>query len=700
MSEDFHLPDDVNKWPRDPWAVLGVDSNAELSEIRSAYAALIRRFKPEHHPQEFGRIRDAFDRARRSRGHFTGPSHDDPFEPTSPLEPSELEAKMVEQDEATSEKGGKAAFWKTAPGENATKQHEDSEVKAGTSDKEFIGKLLPSSPKTTVAADAQSGDSDGEDDTNNTTDSDSQSASWPDGPSLLELIDAESIDVPEFEYVKFSRRVRRIGGKRDTDADNETSDASPTEVQCGAGESDRSGDRPAIKVIRTSTNILDESTETIETADKQPAESTDSPAEISESAERTDAKTNDDTAADPADKSSSQKEKDDKRPYSGRQRRRPMPVEDRSESAWIQAAKGYPRASYRDHLELLAEAPGKSLIYARLYWLLTLFPELDPALHRCDWLIRGLEATDASRNLLDLALREIDGDANLAAEPRWLDALDLDMPSEKLISLINCRWRGCSRTENWQQIVDDFERFRSRFEYENHETWLRIMLVALDYLVWVDEDQGRELAETIRDELEDSCSDFFELENDLVRSDMLCELEEACTRLEISVTFRSPRIVGLRRLVRDSWNEPAEQLYGQWVEFFVPLVADPLTGLADLSRIERFRPFLMHFINEQVSQLHNARFGYDSLTIPYSLIDSLLTMCDQRERTWSRYTELRSDVLRFCLEHEITISQFVREMPSQTKDRLEHYGALEELQADRSLSCFLMGYRLVYCTEE
>jgi len=55
------LPDDVNRWPDDPFQLLGVPRNADQAAIRRAYAQLIRRFKPEHHPEAFRRIRAAFE---------------------------------------------------------------------------------------------------------------------------------------------------------------------------------------------------------------------------------------------------------------------------------------------------------------------------------------------------------------------------------------------------------------------------------------------------------------------------------------------------------------------------------------------------------------------------------------------------------------------------------------------------------------
>jgi hypothetical protein len=58
---DSSLPDDVNLWSADPYELFGIDRSAGMRELRRAYAALIRRFKPEHHPQQFRRIRDAYE---------------------------------------------------------------------------------------------------------------------------------------------------------------------------------------------------------------------------------------------------------------------------------------------------------------------------------------------------------------------------------------------------------------------------------------------------------------------------------------------------------------------------------------------------------------------------------------------------------------------------------------------------------------
>ena len=65
------LSDNSDDWPINPFDLLGVDSGAERAEVRRAYSGLIRRFRPETHPRQFQRVREAFEKvmaAIESRG--------------------------------------------------------------------------------------------------------------------------------------------------------------------------------------------------------------------------------------------------------------------------------------------------------------------------------------------------------------------------------------------------------------------------------------------------------------------------------------------------------------------------------------------------------------------------------------------------------------------------------------------------------
>ena len=55
------LPVDMNDWPDDPRELLRVNRGASEREVRLAYTRLIRKYRPDTHPAEFRRIRDAYE---------------------------------------------------------------------------------------------------------------------------------------------------------------------------------------------------------------------------------------------------------------------------------------------------------------------------------------------------------------------------------------------------------------------------------------------------------------------------------------------------------------------------------------------------------------------------------------------------------------------------------------------------------------
>ena len=50
--------------PDDPYAVLGLEQDAGAEDVRRAYFRLVRQYPPEAHPDEFKRIREAYETLR------------------------------------------------------------------------------------------------------------------------------------------------------------------------------------------------------------------------------------------------------------------------------------------------------------------------------------------------------------------------------------------------------------------------------------------------------------------------------------------------------------------------------------------------------------------------------------------------------------------------------------------------------------
>ncbi len=55
------LPDDCSFWPGDARTLFGLAPDASRRDLKRAYSKLIRRFKPEHAPEQFRRLREAFE---------------------------------------------------------------------------------------------------------------------------------------------------------------------------------------------------------------------------------------------------------------------------------------------------------------------------------------------------------------------------------------------------------------------------------------------------------------------------------------------------------------------------------------------------------------------------------------------------------------------------------------------------------------
>jgi hypothetical protein len=62
---DRSLPDNVEDWPRDPFALFGVNHSVSAKEVRRIYTRLIREYKPERSPEQFRRVREAYETLQR-----------------------------------------------------------------------------------------------------------------------------------------------------------------------------------------------------------------------------------------------------------------------------------------------------------------------------------------------------------------------------------------------------------------------------------------------------------------------------------------------------------------------------------------------------------------------------------------------------------------------------------------------------------
>lgn len=97
---DHELPADLARWPADPYRLLGVQFGVSTRDLRRAYLNLVRQFKPEHFPDQFRRIREAYEVVlshAESMHKLWSPSDDSPNGQESLAEESVAETNHIDQ---------------------------------------------------------------------------------------------------------------------------------------------------------------------------------------------------------------------------------------------------------------------------------------------------------------------------------------------------------------------------------------------------------------------------------------------------------------------------------------------------------------------------------------------------------------------------------------------------------------------------
>jgi DnaJ domain len=170
---------------------------------------------------------------------------------------------------------------------------------------------------------------------------------------------------------------------------------------------------------------------------------------------------------------------------------RPRSPQEMIHEAWQQAVAGDAAAAYQRLTGLRAANPTVEAVYAPLYWLLALAPELDPGCSPRDWLVDGLLATGLSGRLRELYRREVADDPSEALGTRFERLLASPGPAAVLADLLEGRWQVAGRLQDWRVIRLDVDAQRGRFLREDEDLWSRLLLAAVDQLAWGDDEAGR-----------------------------------------------------------------------------------------------------------------------------------------------------------------------------------------------------------------
>jgi hypothetical protein len=259
----------------------------------------------------------------------------------------------------------------------------------------------------------------------------------------------------------------------------------------------------------------------------------------------------------------------------------PPTVDDDPDRLWRQASTGDPKTAYRRLTEARNRRPGNGDILLRLYWLRTLWPEVDRGRDPCEWLAEGLKANGFAGPLRELYRRELIARPGEALSERCDRLLALPFRSERTAELAGWRWLAASRLSRWRTIAADLEMLRPRILGDAEEVWGGLLLTAAEQLIAIPWPEALELVRQCAEELKTlehlslRVSDLFD------RFTVLAEAAAGLARLGYD-DEQAPQLAPLLAL---SWGRPFGELRPALEWYLAKICLNPGAAFERLDRL-------------------------------------------------------------------------------------------------------------------
>ena len=327
---------------------------------------------------------------------------------------------------------------------------------------------------------------------------------------------------------------------------------------------------------------------------------------------------------------------------------RAAPVLVSVDDLWNRAVRGETVEAYRAFVAESDRSPGRAELYARLYWLAAVEPEVDPHQPAAEWLTRGLSATGLSGVLLELYGAELLDNPAEALMPRASRLLAGNHSARELAAYARIRWQALARSGQWSAIRDEFDRVRDPVRRDDEAAWLWLASDLVTWIAW-----GRQnndavaLARSAR-------TDIRALEHLALRHaahfdqlDWLDAVARSCQRLRDAHYDLSDFVT----VLRDSWLLPPELLRRPLEDVLAAISAEPV---AWLERFDEAGPEAL----AALSQFGNVLGRYQSEAdldaesphppgVVRSMAESALRDADPEGGRF------RARALRFCLDEAV-----------------------------------------------
>ncbi|HEV3344318.1 MAG TPA: hypothetical protein VG125_28340 [Pirellulales bacterium] len=363
------------------------------------------------------------------------------------------------------------------------------------------------------------------------------------------------------------------------------------------------------------------------------------------------------------------------------------------EECWQSAIDGDSIRAYRELERLHATAPQDARITARLYWLLTVVPELDPRRTACDWLVAGLRRNGLSGPLRELYRRELTANPDETLHQRCLELIDAVPVSPALADLLECRWNAVAGREQAAEVIRaDLARLRERFLAHDDALWARLVFSAVDRVAFLDTAASRDLMARCQHDLE-------------ILSHLHLRLSAAFDRFELLQTIAASSRTILQQgamwhadfieVVRQAWSLPIEELRPKLMAYLATVAARPGQLLHNFDAVRQVASPLLF-------QFRRALALLDSTTEPPADARSEndiheLALSFARDTPGSKYGEWRPQLLDFCLREVIMPEQVAAALAGHVEFQLIAEQHLSQAAAsDLPLVCVCHSCRLFW----
>ncbi len=358
--------------------------------------------------------------------------------------------------------------------------------------------------------------------------------------------------------------------------------------------------------------------------------------------------------------------------------------------------------------------------YARLYWLLTVQPDLETDRDPCNWLFEGLRRHGHKTRLIPIL--EIDVQRRLGQVPVLLDddLLDSSFSIGQLVEIVGFRWTAARRLARFELIGADILRLRNRFFLAPDE-WRALLCSAVKNLVLVPDHSANEQLQNLREELQNIPEgldsnwvwDWYEatirLHNSWADNSQSVLPNEVQTLDFINIFGHSASVPNpsrqdtlatlsrLTKLIKTTWQVSTQHNRNELRSFSADLTKNPESSLNDLIAINQIARRL---IIRLLELLHEQ--NYDSTdTASYEItpgVERALKIFVRRN-LWT-YNRWETTVLKFCLEEAVTpddVATALEECHDQLPDNCLEIAAL--IRNHLPLNCIVEAQRLVWSTQ-